>query len=172
MKHSLCSLNTCITKNYNNLSNIFSSVVFKNMKNIVTFVGELVVDIHWDGQLVNDCQALMIYSLLFYPRSVGQYQGQRHYTSSRMLTKRMRIQDWETFRNFLACFVNFDCIICIYMYFNCSQHTMLIQFVIYFLKYSRPPPPPSLRFEIPGLPLQRSVFIHNLRLTYLTTDVS
>ena len=72
--------------------------------------------------------------------------------------------------NFLKLvFVNFGCIIC--LYFNCSQHTTLIQFVIVFLKYSRPSPPPSLRFEIPGLPLERSVFIHNLRLTHLTTDV-
>ena len=42
MKHSLtCSLN--ITKNYKNLSNIFSSVIFKNMKNVVTFVSVLVL---------------------------------------------------------------------------------------------------------------------------------
>ena len=75
------------------------------MKNIVTFVGELVVDIHWDGQLVNDCQALMIYSLLFYPRSVGQYQGQRHDTSSQMLAKQMG--DDRSFEKKKFCFCEF-----------------------------------------------------------------
>ena len=63
------------------------------MKNVVTFVGVLVADKQWGGLLVNNWKALTIYSLLFYPRSVGQYQGQRHDTSTRMLTKQMRIQD-------------------------------------------------------------------------------
>ena len=71
MKHSLCSLN--ITKDYVNLSNIFSAVIFLNMKNVVTCVGVLVVDIHWGGLLV---MIEKIFNLLFYLRSVGKYQGQ------------------------------------------------------------------------------------------------
>ena len=78
-------------KNYKNLSNIFSFVIFKN---IVTFVGVLVVDVRWGGLLVNVWKTLTIYSLLFYSRSVGQYQEQRHDIISRVLTNQMRIQDW------------------------------------------------------------------------------
>ena len=33
------------------------------MKNVVTFIGVLVVDIHWGGLLVNDRKVLTIYSL-------------------------------------------------------------------------------------------------------------
>ena len=60
MQHSLYSLNT--TKNYKNLSNIFSSVIFKK---IVTFVGVLVVDIHWGGLLVSDLKTLTISAFYF-----------------------------------------------------------------------------------------------------------
>ena len=43
------------------------------MKNVVTCVGVLVVDIHWGGLLV---MIEKIFNLLFYLRSVGKYQGQ------------------------------------------------------------------------------------------------
>ena len=111
MQHSLCSLNT--TKNYKNLSNIFSSVIFKK---IVTFVGVLVVDIHWGGLLVSDLKTLTI--SLAVSRTVPRTG---HDTSSRMadpeLIDRLKI------------FLGFDCIVCIH--FNCCQHIMFIQFVIY-----------------------------------------
>ena len=113
-----------------------------------TFVGVQctcgMVDIHWGGLLVNDWKVLTIYSLLFYLRSVGQYQGQRHYIRSYQLPNIDKANAdlvlRDRLKNFWLVFVNFGSIICIY--FNCCQHTMFIEFVIYFLKYSPPPSPP------------------------------
>ena len=51
-------------------------IFIRHLKNIVTFVGVLVVDIHLGGLLVNDRKALMFNSLLFFSRSVVQYRYQ------------------------------------------------------------------------------------------------
>ena len=113
------------------------------MKNVVTFVGVLVVDIHWGGLMVNDrslndLQPFILFAISrTVPRTASLYQ-----LPNVDKAKLMRIQAWET----VWIFVNFGCIIC--LYFNCSQHTMFIQLVIYFLKYSRPLPllPSNLKF--------------------------
>ena len=84
-------------------------IFIRHLKNIVTFVGVLVVDIHLGGLLVNDRKALMFNSLLFFSRSVVQYRNQilnvDKANADSGLTDRLYF--------LLVFFFLFNCIICI-----------------------------------------------------------
>ena len=125
------------------------------------------------GLLVNDWKALKIYNIIFNWCPVGQHQGQRPVSNSRMLPTQRRIQDWRSGEFSMIFFCKF------WLYnmrfFNRSQLNYNMQFILYSrykiigcvwrdIKtiprsqefYRAGNAPPVLKFLDP--PLQRSVF--------------